>query len=134
MAAKKSILVIDDEADSRAYTEAVISESGDFEVLSAVGGEEGYRIAHEKVPDLIILDMVMPGLNGAAVFKRLLEDEITKAIPVIFLTGIAQVTGLPLTIEAIEKNLGKAPHAVLEKPINPPQLSGSIKSALSDTA
>lgn len=132
MADKKSILVVDDEADSLAYTEAVISESGDFEVLTATGGEEGLRIAQTQAPDLIILDMVMPGENGVSVFKRLLGDERTNTIPVIFLTGIAQVTGFPLTVEALEKNLGKAPHAVLEKPLNPLQLNGSIKSALGD--
>ena len=60
MAAKKRILVVDDEADSRAFTEAVISESGDYEVLSATGGEEGLQIAQTEVPNLIILDMVMP--------------------------------------------------------------------------
>jgi putative two-component system response regulator len=130
MAGTKRVLIVDDEADSRAYTEAVVSEAGAFVIITASNGEDAIRIARTEVPALVILDMVMPGTNGISVFKRLSEDPKTKAIPVIFLTGISTVTGLPLTVEAIAKSVGAAPRAVLEKPLDPPALHAAITAAI----
>lgn len=130
MAGTKRVLIVDDEADSRAYTEAVVSEAGTYEILTASNGEDAIRIARAELPALVVLDMVMPGTNGISVFKRLSEDPKTKAIPVIFLTGISTVTGLPLTVEAIAKSVGTAPKAVLEKPLDPPALHAAITAAI----
>ncbi|OGX23964.1 MAG: hypothetical protein A2787_02535 [Omnitrophica WOR_2 bacterium RIFCSPHIGHO2_01_FULL_48_9] len=82
----KTILVIDDGQVDRRTAEGILKKRG-YTVLCAEDGEAGLRIAREKPLDLILLDYVMPGLNGIEVGKQLRSDEKTKSIPIIFLTG-----------------------------------------------
>ena len=82
----KTILVIDDVEVDRRTAEGILAKRG-YKVMCAEDGEKGLRLARETAPDLILLDYVMPGLNGIDVGKRLRGDEKTKNIPIIFLTG-----------------------------------------------
>ena len=82
----KTILVIDDGEVDRRTAEGILVKRG-YKVMCAEDGERGLRLAHETAPDLILLDYVMPGLNGIDVGKRLRDHEKTKDIPIIFLTG-----------------------------------------------
>ncbi len=83
----KTILIVDDFVD---YTNMLSSslETAGFEVLVANDGEASIRIAKEKKPDLIILDIMMPHVGGTEVRAELMKDPDTKEIPIIFLTGL----------------------------------------------
>ncbi|OGZ44652.1 MAG: hypothetical protein A2756_05575 [Candidatus Ryanbacteria bacterium RIFCSPHIGHO2_01_FULL_48_27] len=83
----KKILFIEDEAVlQKTVSEVLVNH--DYEVLQALDGEIGLRIAREKQPDLILLDLIMPRKNGFEVLEELKQDETTKHIPVIVLTNL----------------------------------------------
>jgi len=69
--------------------ERALARAG-YEISSASDGEEALRIAHEKLPDLILLDMLLPKMSGPDVLKALKQDALTKAIPVVVMTGMSQ--------------------------------------------
>jgi two-component system, OmpR family, alkaline phosphatase synthesis response regulator PhoP len=83
-------LVIDDEAPIRLLCRVNLEAEG-IEVLEAAEGESGLELAKKERPDAILLDVMMPGLDGWNVAERLLADEATKAIPIIFLTARADL-------------------------------------------
>lgn len=84
---KKSILVIDDEASVTRALSDKLSRAG-FSVLMARDGEQGLKAALEKRPDLILLDIIMPKMDGMTMLSKLREDERGKTIPVIILTNL----------------------------------------------
>jgi len=84
---KKKILVVDDEKDVLFMLEKRLTAEG-YSVIIATNGTNALQLAKSKCPDLIILDLVMPGIDGGAVAEKLKEDIRTKAIPVIFLTAL----------------------------------------------
>ncbi len=84
---KKKVCIIDDDADIREIYLVKFTQEG-FDVSSAVNGEEGMRVVREKKPDIILLDLQMPVMNGTEVLKALNEDEELSKIPVIVLTNI----------------------------------------------
>ena len=86
---KKHILIVDDEAALRQVLEDRLLDEG-FIVTKAVNGKEGLSLALEKRPDLILLDIMMPELNGYQVCKKIKEDDSLKNIPVVMLTAKAQ--------------------------------------------
>lgn len=85
------ILVVDDESQNLDLLEAMLTASG-YDVLLAGGGEEALRIARELKPDLILLDLMMPGLSGFEVCARVKTDPQTGGIPVLFVTGLNQIS------------------------------------------
>ena len=80
------VLVVDDEQEIRDLLSAVLSREG-YEVLVASNGEEALELAQKENPRLILLDIVMPGLTGIEVCKRLKAEEKTRWIPVIMATS-----------------------------------------------
>ncbi|MCX6170332.1 MAG: response regulator [Ignavibacteriales bacterium] len=82
----KKILVVEDETVIRENISDLLETEG-FEVLSAEDGLEGYNIAQERLPDLILSDIMMPGMNGLEMLKRLQDNPLTSAIPFIFLSA-----------------------------------------------
>ena len=84
---KKKVCIIDDDDDIREIYLVKFTQEG-FDVSSAVNGEEGMRVVREKKPDIILLDLQMPVMNGTEVLKALNEDEELSKIPVIVLTNI----------------------------------------------
>lgn len=93
------ILVIEDEAPIRVLLNAVLSSAG-FEATDAVTGEAGLAACRASPPDLVLLDLMLPGMSGLAVARELRRDDRTKAIPIIMLTAKAaeadRVGGLEL--------------------------------------
>lgn len=86
MANKKIALIEDDSALSNALSESL--KTAGFEVLTAFDGEEGLRVIAEQKPDLILLDEILPKLEGLEVHKKLKEREELSKIPVIMLTNV----------------------------------------------
>ena len=94
----KKILFIEDEAAlQKAVGDALAEEK--FEVISALDGEAGLRLAKDPKPDLILLDLIMPKMNGIEVLKRLKESDETKDIPVIVLTNSEEMEHIQQAID-----------------------------------
>ncbi len=87
----KRILVVDDSPTERHVLKTLLTGSG-YEVLTAESGEEGIAKARSELPDLILMDVVMPGLNGYQATRTLTRDETTRHIPVIVCTTKGQET------------------------------------------
>ncbi len=87
----RTVLVIDDSPTERYFLTDILRKSG-FDVLSANSGEEGIERAKADKPDLILMDVVMPGLNGFQATRMLSRDAATKDIPVIMCTTKDQET------------------------------------------
>jgi DNA-binding response OmpR family regulator len=83
----KKILVVDDEPDVVAYVGKFLEDHG-FAVISANDGKQGFAKAKAELPDLIVLDIVMPKDTGVKMYRDLYEDEQTRRIPVVMLTGV----------------------------------------------
>lgn len=83
----KRILIIDDEDDFCYFIKANLELYKDYKVLTASTGKDGIRLATKKIPDLILLDITMPRMDGYAVLKALKEEDKTKAIPVFMLSA-----------------------------------------------
>ncbi len=89
--AVKKILIIDDSPTERAFLEGVLVKAG-YTVLVANSGEEGLEKAKAELPDLILMDVVMPGLNGFQATRAISRGETTKHIPVFICTTKDQET------------------------------------------
>ncbi len=88
-ASLKTILLVDDSKFQRLANQRILDKAG-YEVLAAIDGEEGLRIARSAIPDLIVLDMLLPKLAGPEVLKALQHSEQTRSIPVLVLSGLTQ--------------------------------------------
>lgn len=119
----RRVLVIDDEEDIRVLAAMILEMGGDFEVSAVDSGVAGIEQARRDRPDVILLDHSMPDLDGPATFARLRADELTRAIPVIFLTGKAH-GGLRAAVEAI------GAEGVIAKPVDPMSFADELSAIL----
>lgn len=87
----KKILVVDDSPTERHVLLELLTRNG-YQVITAESGEEGIEKARAELPDLILMDVVMPGLNGYQATRTLTRDEATKLIPIIVCTSKGQET------------------------------------------
>ena len=85
----KKILITEDERALREILQKKFSQEKDFEVLSAKNGEEGLELALSEHPDLILLDIIMPKMDGLTMLERLRRDAWGKTVPVIMLTNLS---------------------------------------------
>jgi CheY-like chemotaxis protein len=83
------ILLVEDSKFLRLATERALARAG-YEVCSAADGEEGLRMAQARLPDLILLDMLLPKVSGLDVLKALKKNASTKAIPVVVISGMTE--------------------------------------------
>ena len=122
----KNILIVDDNPDAAEFVKAVISVIGNFTVSTAYDGNSGLEKAKTEKPDLIILDVVMPGKDGFMVFSDLRKIPETENIPVVMLTGISAETGVKFGREDMGECIGKEPEEFLDKPVDPKRLHETI--------
>jgi DNA-binding response OmpR family regulator len=94
----KKILFIEDEAALQKAFKDVLEKEG-YQMISALDGESGLRLAKSQKPDLILLDLILPRKDGFEVLKELKEDEATKGIPVIVLTNLEDIESVEKAIE-----------------------------------
>ena len=90
-----TVLLIEDSKFIRATSQRELTRAG-YRVLMAADGEHGLRMARENMPDLILLDMMLPIIAGADVLRTLKEDRLTAHIPVIILSSLAQKSSMKL--------------------------------------
>ena len=114
-----TVLVIDDEAPIRLLCRVNLEAEG-MEVLEASDGLSGVEQARSDPPDVIFLDVMMPGLDGWQVAEQLLEDERTSSIPIVFLTARAEVRD-----RARGLDLGGIDY--VSKPFNPLELAPLVR-------
>lgn len=117
------VLIIDDEEDTRSIASMSLSILGGVDVVEADSGAQGIARAEEEHPDVILLDMMMPVMDGSETLVKLRNNEGTKDIPVIFLTAKAMTS----EIERL-KQLGAV--GVLTKPFDPTILAKQIRQIL----
>jgi DNA-binding response OmpR family regulator len=84
---EKKILIIDDEKDFCYFVKKNLEAISNYEIITANKGKKGIQIARKEKPDLILLDIMMPGIDGFEVLKRLKGNERTQRIPVIMFTS-----------------------------------------------
>ncbi len=121
--ATKRILIVDDDADIREATQLCLEIMGEWEVLKAGNGVDGIAIAQIEQPDTILLDMMLPGMDGITILTKLRENPETRNIPIIILTAKAQASEKKTFAQ-----LNVA--AVITKPYDPLTISDQIAAAL----
>ena len=114
-----TVLVVDDEAPIRLLCRVNL-EAENMTVLEAADGEKGLELARAEHPDVILLDVMMPGRSGWEVAEELLTDESTNGIPIIFLTARAEVRDRAKGID-----LGGVDYVT--KPFNPVELAPLVR-------
>jgi len=118
----KKVLIVDDEPGVVKMIRYLL-EKNSFVVVSATEGEEGTKLAELEKPDLILMDIMMPGIDGNEATRRLKENEVTKSIPVIMLSALGQEGDVAKSLE-----LGAIDYIV--KPFHPQELLERIKKLL----
>ncbi|ABW25872.1 response regulator [Acaryochloris marina] len=121
--AEKRILIIDDEQAIQAVASLSLKMEADWQVITANSGAEGIAIAGQEQPDAILLDVMMPMLDGIETFKQLQQGPLTRSIPVILLTAKAQAAE-----QQQFQSLGVA--GVITKPFNSLTLASQIAQVL----
>ncbi len=116
------VLLIEDNEDNR-ISMTILLENDDFCVLTAFNGIEGVEKAEAEVPDVILLDIQLPDIDGFEVLRRLLNIDLTKEIPVIAVTSSAMAGDR-------QRFLSVGCKGYIEKPIDPMHFSKQIKSYL----
>ncbi len=136
------ILIVDDDPDNVDYISLIVEDNG-YTFVSANEGKTGFELAKKEMPDLITLDLIMPGESGIKMFQELKKDPELAKIPVIIVSGASEVTGVdfknflfkqPLKGKKKVETTGEAafskPNAFVEKPIDPTVLIKRIKEIL----
>ena len=121
--ANKRILIVDDEDDIREVAALSLETIAGYEVLSANSGKAAVEIAHAEQPDAILLDVMMPDMDGPRTLETLRAQVSTAHIPVVFLTAKVQPSE-----RARFANMGAK--AVLSKPFDPLTLASELATAL----
>ncbi|MFA5858087.1 MAG: response regulator [Elusimicrobiota bacterium] len=115
------VMVVDDEKNVVELLDFLLMKDG-YEVINAFNGREAISLAAQQKPDLILLDIMMPGIDGYTVYNTLQQDPATNKIPVIILTA----KGRMRDVFAMAKNIV----AYIEKPFDPKMLRESVRAVL----
>ena len=136
----KKVLIIDDELDSISFISSILEDNG-YDYISADNGIEGLELTRKEMPDLILLDLIMPEKSGITMFQELKRDLDLSHIPVVVVSGVSQVTGVDFrNFTSKLKEVGEngsvettlaAPDGFVEKPIDPREMIEVINDILS---
>jgi len=118
----KRILIIDDSDLIRGIATVCLERAGGWQVLAAASGREGLAAATAEQPDAVLLDLVMPGLDGAATFKELRANPTTCDIPVILLTAREEAFDPHLVVSGVR--------GIIPKPFDPAGLAHQVAETL----
>jgi len=130
---QKKVLVVDDEMNIRLFLKTLLETSG-YSPHLAKNAQEGLEMAWEVEPDLIILDVMMPGEGGLVMYQGLQEDEKLKSVPVIMLSAVGATTFKhALKIMGVGKVSYPDPFAYVQKPPRVEEIKAIIDHALKTT-
>jgi DNA-binding response OmpR family regulator len=116
------VLVVEDDAGVRGLLQAILEDEG-FEIVLAADGEEGLRLARTVDPAVLLIDVMMPGLGGPEVLRRLRREDGTLPFAVLVLTGAVE------SVEPLRFELG--PDSILEKPFDIIRLANRVRELAS---
>jgi CheY-like chemotaxis protein len=119
---RKKILIVDD-SSTVLLMEKMILSGGPYDVVSARDGQEGVEKAQSELPDLILMDVIMPRLNGFEACRRIREGDSTRAIPVIMVSTRGEM-------ESLESGYQAGCSDYVTKPINGLELISKVRSHL----
>lgn len=119
---REKILVVEDEADLREVLSYNLTRDG-YRVVTAGGGAEALRRARKDVPDLVLLDLMLPDLDGIEVCRRLKKDPLTSALPIIMVTAKGEESDVVV-------GLGVGADDYVAKPFSPRELLARVKAVL----
>jgi DNA-binding response OmpR family regulator len=122
---KRTVLAVDDESDVLLIVKTALQAEG-YEVATAADGPDGLKLASEMKPDVILLDVMMPGMDGFEVLDKLRESEETSNIPVIMLTGLSE---RERKVAAIERGT----KYYIVKPFDFQDLVSKVRQAIEDS-
>ena len=146
----KTVLVVDDDENTRRFLTVALEENG-YEAVTAEDGDDGLKKIQESIPDLILLDVMMPKKTGFSLFKQMRRKDEFKDIPVIMLTGVAgvleeedaQADGdtFESPFDSIRERLRKGiaqmreeglvrPEKFIDKPIDPEELIEAVQELI----
>ena len=114
----RKIMVVDDSPTERLSLQELLTRNG-YQVITAEGGEEAVTRSKTELPDLILMDVVMPGMNGYQATRTISRSETTREIPIIMCTSKGQETDKIW-------GLRQGAHDYLTKPVNPEKLLATI--------
>jgi DNA-binding response OmpR family regulator len=117
----RTVLYVDDEPDIREIVQIALGLTQGLTVHTAPTGEQALSLAHDLLPDLVLLDVMMPGLDGPGTLGRMRQDPNTAPIPVIFMTAKAMPNEVALLLE-----MGAI--GVIAKPFDPMRLNAQVTS------
>jgi len=126
MSVKKTILIVDDEKDVRTFLKSLLTDNG-YDTLEAVDGVEGMKLARERSPDLITLDITMPEQSGVKSYRQLKDDAELAKIPVVIITAV----GDPMEHFLKTRKQVPNPEGFMAKPIDQDKLLQMIADLLS---
>lgn len=121
MANIRTVLLVDDDEDIRAIGKMALEEVGGFSVSVADSGTDAITIARAERPDVVMLDVMMPKMDGPTTFRALQEHPQTAAIPIVFVTAKVQR-------HEIQRYLGLGAIGVIHKPFDPMTLSDELQA------
>jgi two-component system OmpR family response regulator len=116
-----SLLYVDDDDDIREIVEMSLSLDGALRVTTSAGGEQALADMRSQQPDLVVLDVMMPGLDGPAILQRMRADPALRHIPVIFMTAKANP-------QEVAHFRGLSAIGVIAKPFDPMALGQQVKA------
>ena len=119
---QKTIIVIEDEADIREVIEHNLSREG-YEVYSSADGEKGLALVRKILPDLVLLDLMLPGLDGITVCRRIKADPLTRSTGVVMVTAKGEESDIVL-------GLGVGADDYVTKPFSPRELIARVEAVL----
>jgi CheY-like chemotaxis protein len=125
----KKILIVDDEPDAVDFAKEVLESEG-HTVVTASDGTKGLAAMRREKPDLVVLDVQMPDMDGFEVFQEMKKDEAQKAMPVVMLTGIKEKVGIGFSADEMKDYMGARPSDYIEKPIDPAKLKEAVNKIL----
>ncbi len=118
----RSVLVVDDEPMARSMLRLILVRAG-FEVREAEDGKAALSEVDRSLPDLMILDIMMPGIDGFEVCERLRADENTNSLPIIMLSAKTDS-------ESVKRGLNLGANKYLTKPVGPDELTRHVREVL----
>ena len=117
----KCVLYVDDDADIREIVQMSLSLDGELAVHLSDGGERALKTMRAELPDLVMLDVMMPGMEGPSILARMRADEELKHIPVIFMTAKS-------SSDEVKRLRELSAIGVIAKPFDPMALGGQVKA------
>jgi DNA-binding response OmpR family regulator len=120
----KKIVYIEDEFEMIDLVRLILGRKG-YEVIGAIGGREGLAIVQQELPDLVLLDLMMPDMDGWELYQQMRAEEATREIPVIILTAKAQNIDKVLALHIAKVD------EYISKPFSPQELIDSVENIFS---